>query len=199
MFTTGVCLTPVSPRVDPWGLVSRALVSLGRAILSQGPQPMIPGESEASSGTSLQPRLGASLPQGWGPLSWDRSRDKQPTLPCLNRVPRSHRRLGLGPRVCSQQTGSWKGDFSLLILYLRGGIQTPFPHRKPGKLGGGAGRSSLGRPRSRASCGLGLQCGGGGGETGVRWGWGSKSPERPLPTQNSGPGVPGSPCCGWGN
>lgn len=56
--------------------------------------------------------------------------------PDPSRVSGSHRGLGLGLES-SQQTGSSKGDFSLLILCLGGGIQTSFPHRKPGKLGGG--------------------------------------------------------------
>lgn len=130
---------------------------------------MVSGESEASRGTSLQPWVGGSLPPVGTLVPGQEQGQAAPPAPPHQGAWKC-RALGLGPRVCSQQTGSWKGDFSLLILCLRGGIQTPFPHRKPGKLGGGPGRNSLGWPRSLASCGSGLQYGGGG----------SQEPREPL-------------------
>lgn len=82
---------------------------------------------------------------------------------------------GPGPTVCSQQTGSSKDDFSLLILCLPGGSRA---HFHTGNRGGweGPGRNSLGWLRSLGFLWVGAGVGVGA----------AKTPEGPLRTQNPG-------------
>lgn len=81
--------------------------------------------------------------------------------------------------VCSWQTGSSKGDLSLLTLCLPRQDPDPFPHRKPGKLGGG--REGIPWAGQEAGLPVGLQ----------RVGWGRVSQLREAPPRGRGEGGPG--------
>lgn len=113
-----------------------------------------------------------SCSPGWGRvcLGWEGGARKPP-----------------GAGVCSQQTGSSKGDLSVLTLCLPRQDPDPFPHRKPGRLGGG--REGIPWAGQEAGLPVGL------------WsaGWGRVSHElrgalRTAPGRGVGVGVPGRPC-----
>lgn len=108
---------------------------------------MVPGVSEAPGRTSLQLWVGKA-PSGVETPLW--GQQPHPALPQLG--PWEPWGAGAGPGVGSQQTGSWKGDFSLLTLCLPRRDPGPVSTQETGRLGGGrdgAGRSSLGWRRSR--------------------------------------------------
>lgn len=88
-----------------------------------------------------------------------------------------------GAGVCSRQTGSSKGDLSLLTLYLPRQDPGPFPHRKPGELGGGWEGAPWAGQEARLPVGL----------WSAGWGRVSRELREALPTEplGGGGGCPG--------